>query len=231
MSSISGICRSGSAISMQGMQRQRPDPAKIAEQLFAKLDTAGQGYLEKADLQSAFNGLGNASSDRSSQVDELFSQLDGDSDGKVTKDEFSSALKKVAEQLDQQFMSLRLQGGANGTAGMPPPPPPGGNDAGFSQEELSRQLNDIGASDSQRAGLINKVLTNFDQADSDGDGKLSFKEAQAYDQASRGDSSSSVQTASQDGNLKMMQQIMELMRAYSLGGETGQQSNALTVAA
>ena len=110
MSSIGGISGSNGMM-MQGMHR--PDPAKMAENLFAKLDTRGQGYVEKSDLQSAFDKI-SSSSDQSSSVDELFTKLDTNSDGKVTKSEFTDALKKVAEELDNQFMSSRMSGGMGG---------------------------------------------------------------------------------------------------------------------
>ena len=107
MSSIGSI--SGNSISMYqagGLRNmQRPDPSKMADNLFSKLDSAGQGYIQKVDLQSALDKVSTASSSSTnttnttnttssggSSVDDLFSQLDGNGDGKVTKDEFSSSL-------------------------------------------------------------------------------------------------------------------------------------------
>ena len=161
MTSISGI--SNSSAMMQGMSgmraMQRPDPAKLAEDLFTQLDTSGQGYLQKADLQSAFDNLsssGAGSSNSSTNVDDLFASLDTNSDGKVTKDEFADSLKKLQDSLEQQFQDGRMQraiqaGGMNGMGGMPPPQPPQGeNDEGFTKDELSSQLKEIGSSDSAR---------------------------------------------------------------------------------
>jgi len=54
MSSIGSINSS----MMSGMMRmQRPDPSKMTDSLFSKLDTSGKGYLEKSDLQSAFSNI------------------------------------------------------------------------------------------------------------------------------------------------------------------------------
>lgn len=212
MSSIGAV--GSNSMMTQGMGgRRRPDPAEMAEKLFAQLDTDGQGYIEQSDLQQALNKVGAAG--ESSSAASLFSQLDGNSDGKVTKDEFASALQAAAEQLDSQFANLRLQQG-----GMPPAPPPG-NDAGFTKEELSSQLSEIGTSDSKRASLISNIVDNFDKADTDGDGKVSFKEAMVYDQgssASAGGSTSATGSSStaEDASLKLMQQIMRLMHAYNL---------------
>ena len=98
MSSISGI-GSNYGMMMQGMGgMKRPDPTQMANQLFSKLDTSGQGYLTKSDLQSALDSVSSssASSSTTSSVDDLFSKLDTNSDGKVTQQEFSDTLQKVA---------------------------------------------------------------------------------------------------------------------------------------
>ena len=211
---------------------KRPDPTQMASKLFSKLDTKNQGYLEKSDLQSALNSV---SGDSSSNVDALFSQLDGNSDGKVTKDEMSDTLKKIADELDSQFNQMRTQNGMAAEGGMPPPPPPSGgqDDAGFTKDELSSQLEEIGSSDSQRSSLISKVVNNFEAADTDQDGKVSFKEAMAYDQKESSstssvttDSTSSGTAKAETSELKLMQQILQLMQAY--GSQDNAQQNTLS---
>lgn len=147
--------------------------------LFSKIDSTSKGYIEESDLASAFSTLSSSDSSSSTDVSEIFSQLDSDSDGKVTEDEFSSSLENLASALDEQFNQTRMQGA------MPPPPPPppsGSNseDTGFTEEELTAQLSDIGDSDSARSSLISSVLENFDTADSDGDGKVTASEAMSY---------------------------------------------------
>lgn len=256
MSSISSVGSYASS-SIQSAMR-RPDPSKMAEDLFSKLDTKGQGYIEKSDLTTALSKVSSTSS--SASADDIFSQLDSDGDGKVTKDELSSSLQKMADQMDAQFASMRMsqamgdqggmggQGGPGGAGNMPPPPPPG-DDAGFTKDELSSQLEEIGSSDSQRSSLISKVVNNFDAADTDGDGKVSFKEAMAYDQSTQassvastsGSSSSSSSTSSDsssssssnDLNAKVMLQIMRLMHAYGEGSYTNASAagSALSVSA
>jgi Ca2+-binding EF-hand superfamily protein len=119
--------------------------------------------------------------------------------------------------------------GANGA--MPPPPPQ--NDAGFTKEELQSQLDEIGSSDSKRSSLISKVVENFDTADTNGDGKVSFKEAMAYDQsgtsASTGTTSSS-DTSASSSEAQLMLQIMKLAQAYGLFGEEQKSSSVSAVA-
>ena len=251
MTSISGI--SNSSAMMQGMSgmraMQRPDPAKLAEDLFTQLDTSGQGYLQKADLQSAFDNLsssGAGSSNSSTNVDDLFASLDTNSDGKVTKDEFADSLKKLQDSLEQQFQDGRMQmaiqaGGMNGMGGMPPPPPPpqGGDEAGFTKDELSSQLDEIGSSDSARSSQISSIVQNFDKADTNTDGKVSFQEAMAYQQSTTSqqstatsEDSTTASSASSTGNseTKVMMQIMKLMHAY-MANNSASTSSTLSVSA
>lgn len=185
-------------------------------QLFSRLDSKSQGYLEKSDLASAFSAI---SGGDESAVDDVFAALDGDSDGKVTESEFASSLSKLQEELDAQFGQMRMHGmgghGPQGMGGMPPPPPP--DDEGFTQEELEAQLSEIGASDSKRSSLISDIVSNFEAADADSDGKVSFQEAMAYkdeQQASGGASeqASTQPTASEES--QVMMKIMQLMQAY-----------------
>lgn len=218
------------------MQMRRPDPSQMASKLFSKLDTKNQGYLEKSDLQSALSSISGDSSSSDSDVDALFSQLDSDSDGKVTKDEMTTQLQKLAEQLDSQFSQMRMQGGMGGAQGMPPPPPQG-QDSGFTKDELSSQLEEIGSSDSKRSDLISSIVNNFEAADTDGDGKVTAKEAMAYEQSqkssSSSDSSSSTSTSSSNSTsteARLMHQIMELMRAYG-GNEQSAYSSTLSASA
>lgn len=215
MSSIGSIGSSYGSGMMHGMGApRRPDPAAMAEELFAKIDSGNKGYIEESDLASALSQLGDSSE---TSAGSLFEQLDGDGDGKVTEDEFSSALTSVSQQLDAQFDEMRMQGG------MPPPPPPAG-DTGFTQAELESQLSEIGDTDSVRAELISTVIENFDAADTDGDGKVTFQEAMAY---ASGDDTTSLTTESAaasasssaaSNDLALMQQIMRLASAYGIGG-------------
>ncbi len=235
ISSISSISSTSSMASLQGTQR-RPDPSKMAEDLFSKLDTSGQGYLQKADFQAAFDNLSSTTSSASSNVDALFTELDGDSDGKVTQQEFSDTLTKLSEQLEQQFQSSRMQNAMGG--GMPPPPPPQ-DDSGFTKDELSSQLEEIGSSDSKASSLISSIVENFDTADTNSDGKVSFQEAMAYDQSSEASSTASTTASaastgstasSQYSEGQIMLQIMRLMEAYSAGNED-KATSALSVTA
>jgi len=210
--------------------------SQMMSRLFTQLDTKNQGYLEKSDFSSAFSKISGSSD--STGVDDVFAALDSDSDGKVTESEFSSTLSKLQDELDSQFNQMRLQGGGGhggpqGMGGMPPPPPPQ-NDSGFSKDQLQSQLDEIGSSDSQRASLIANIVGNFEAADSDGDGKVSFAEAQAYDQSSQSGSASSTSgetsgsSAANSSDAQVMMKIMQLMHAYGGGFGQEQQQSGLS---
>lgn len=236
MSSIGGI-GSNTSMMMRGMNR--PSPQEMADKLFSQLDTSGSGSLQKSDFQKIIDAAASGSSADSSSsasslnLDEVFSQLDGNGDGQVTKQEFSDTFSKLAEQLDSQFNSMRMQGG------MPPPPPEDGGsaqDAGFTQDELSAQLKDIGSTDSKRSTLISNVVANFDKADTNGDGKVSATEAMALEQSTNSSSSTqgstsadSTSSSASDLNLKAMMQALQLIQAYALGNDSQKQSRSVSL--
>ncbi len=239
MSSIGSISSSSNSNSlmMQGM-RQRPDAAKMAENLFSQLDTSGQGYIQKTGLQAAFDKVSSASDASSSttNVDELFSALDTDGNGKVTKQEFTDVLTKLQTELEQQSQDSRMQaaiqdsglGGMNSTGGMPPPPPPPGGGPSLSKDELTSMIDQIGTSDSQ-SNMMSDIVQNFDQADTDGDGKVSFQEANAFQQSSNSSSNSAVSASSSSSSeAKVMMNIMKLMQAYNIGNDQNQLSGLMS---
>ncbi len=85
---------------------------------------------------------------------------------------------------------------------MPPPLPPGGaqgtsdSNTGFTKDELTGQLSEIGSDDAARSGLISKIVENFDEADTNSDGKVSLQEAMAYDNANSASSNSTTGASS-----------------------------------
>lgn len=202
-------------------RRHRPNPTEMVDNLFSQLDSTGKGYLEKSDLVSAYESVGAATS--SVSVDDVFSTLDADTDGKVTKEEMSTGIQKLAEQLDNAFNTMRMRG-------MPPPPPPppsSGQDSGLTQDEISSIASTT--EDSKLAELMNNLAANFDEADTDGDGKVSVQEAMAF-QAKQATTSSTSSTSGTDSTtavadsttgtdqsstVDILRRILDLMRAYA----------------
>ncbi len=211
-SAIGGI-GGNSSMMMQGMGRmQRPDPSKMAEDLFSKLDTGGKGYIEKLDLQTAFQGIPTSSS---TSADDVFASLDGDGDGKVTRQEMSDSIKKLSDALDSEFQSMRMSRGMGGMGGMGGMRK-GGDDAGFTQEQLSGKLESIGGTAGNGGSMLSGIIDNFDKVDTNGDGKVSAEEARAYRQSTQ--SATTTATANGGSDAQVMMQIMDLARAYGLGG-------------
>lgn len=232
----------------------RLDPSKMAEKLFSQLDTQNKGYLDTADFANALQGLSSktstsstttastsgtgltaSSTNTSSSVsaDQVLSALDTNGDGKVTKDEMSSNLKKMAAELDSQFNAMRMAQAGGQAGGMPPPPPrdsdrDGDNDAGMSKDQLTQVASTT--TDSKLAALTSKMASNFDAADTNGDGKVSRTEAMTYDQKTQSTSStastskttstaatstdSTTATDSSKSETLVFKRILDLMKQY-----------------
>jgi len=241
MNSISSSSGSYQTAMMQGMGgprgRPKPEASDVAAQIFSKLDTDKQGYLEASDFTSAISQL--SSSQQQASGEEVFSSLDSDSDGKLTQDELTTGIQALQDQLDSQFNAMRVQQGMGGMNGMPPPPPPGGGrggqgqDEGFDQEQLSQLASAAEeAGDSRGASMFSELADNFDEADADGDGKVTFSESVAYreqqqQQASSEDSSTanaSSTSLSQEMQSRIAQRLMDMMRAYDTQQRDGDSS-------
>ncbi len=213
--------------------------SQMASNLFSKLDSKNQGYIEKSDLQSAFDQISSSSnSGNAASVDEVFKQLDGDGDGKVTKQEMSDSMTKMAEQLDSQFNSMRTSekggqgmGGMQGMGSMPPPPPPssGKSDSGdgLTKDQLTSISKETGSTDSKLTNLVK----NFEKADTNQDGKVSMQEAMTFDKSSQTSTTASTSTSTDSSSstnteAEIMKRIMQLMHAYSVSGQGSSQTSS-----
>ncbi len=203
--------------------------SQITSNIFSKIDTGNQGYLEKSDLTSALSGLSN---DDDTSAEEVFNQIDTDGDGKITKSELSAGVETLLSQLETGSFNNIKEGTPppppNGMGGMPPPPPPEASESeGVTEEEAA----EIAASstDSNLSSLMQTISENFEAADADGDGKVSREEAMAYVQDS-GMSNDATKTASsntstQDALIQNM--IAELVKSYGFDTESSSSLSAL----
>lgn len=253
MSSVTSSTSSYMPNMMQGPggprgMRQRPEASEVAQQIFSKLDTDNQGYLEAGDFASAISQLSRSGQNsNTASSDEVFSSLDGDSDGKVTQDELASGIQSLQDQLDSQFNAMRMQGGMQGMGGggMPPPPPQGGRggkDEGLDQSQLGNMATSASESgNTQAADLFSQLADNFDAADADGDGKVTFSESVAYQrqqaqagstgsESSSDSASSSTVASSQDSQGRIAQRLMDMMRAYDDFSAPGEGSSLRSAA-
>ena len=199
-SAMGGVGGCSSAGGMSGMQR--PDSSKMVDNLFSKLDTKGQGYIEKSDFQGAFDKVAS----KTASVDDVFKALDGNDDGKITKQEMSDSVTKLADQLVSQLQSMRMSGKEGGMGGV-----------GMSKSDIS-SMADSGASQK-----LNDLAQNFDVADTNHDGTISAQELMTY-QASNSATSSTSDV--QNGDAQVMASIMDLMATYGASGQDGQTSGS-----
>ena len=198
-----GGCSSAMAGGMNGMQR--PDPSKMVDNLFAQLDTKGQGYIEKSDFQGAFDKV----SSKTPSVDDVFKALDNNDDGKITKQEMSDSVQKLADQLGSQLQSMRMSGEEGGMGS-----------AGMSKGDISGMADSITGSAAQ---MLSDLVQNFDAADTNQDGNISAQELMAYRASSETNSPSS---DAQSGDAKVMARIMDLMATYGTFGQDEQTSGS-----
>jgi len=215
MSTLSSLQSTSSLLLILQESKKKTSVSDLAEQLFSSLDTTGQGYISESDLTSALSSATGSSSSSSASNDAkaLFSAMDSNNDGKVTESELKTTLQTVADQIDNQFNALRMRAGMSRA--------PSSSDEGFTKDELTSQLDDIGSSDSKRSTFISNVVNNFDKADTNGDGKVSFQEAAAYNKSLESNSSSTSDTTSSDGlNASLVQQVMDLVRTYTTSEST-----------
>lgn len=159
---------------------QRPDASKIASDLFAKVDTKNQGYIDTAELQATLEQAGNGQAGASSEVAQFLNKIDADNDGKITKQELTDGVKQLADQLDAQFDSARM---SRAESGMPPPQPPSADDIfasldtknqGYLDKESLQAAFDANSTDTEANTA--KVEEIFKTLDGDGDNKISKEE-------------------------------------------------------
>lgn len=143
---ISGISGYSSSLSM--MQSATPSQPPDPQELFAKIDSDGNGALSRDEV-SAFDEQ-MAKAGRGRGVDNVFADLDTDGDDSISADEFAAGAPK----------GPRGGGGPQG----PPPPPPGGSEededdsVSLSLMSLMQSLE----SDSEASSSTNSLDVNGD---------------------------------------------------------------------
>ena len=164
--------------------------SSMVNSLFSRLDTTNQGYIDKAGLKSAFDQISSSDSTSSTSdtsVDTIFSKFDSDSDGKITKQEMTDGITSLANELNNQFNQSRLTSSTSNSLE---------NTSGYTKDELTSMVDELGSTDSKRTSLMTSIANNFDAADTDGNGKVSNQEAMAYEQSTQTSSTSSTGSTS-----------------------------------
>lgn len=78
------------------------NPSEMATRIFSRLDTNTDDSIDKTELQAL------ADSGSNIDVSKMFSDLDSDGDGKVTKSETESALKKLGDNIQNRFARSKM---------------------------------------------------------------------------------------------------------------------------
>jgi len=195
------------------------DPTKAASNLFAKIDTSGQGYIDKSELQAAFDKISSDGQGSASDVDDFFSAVDTDNDGKITQQELTSSFQQVADALNAQFDSSRVaRASSDGT----PPAQPSVDDIFSSldtknqgyldKDELQAALNQTSGSTDANAQTVDQI---FQALDTDGDNQISKSElSAAFDNAA-------ASPATQDASASASAGSTQAASAQSAGGAHG----------
>jgi Ca2+-binding EF-hand superfamily protein len=158
----------------------RFDPTALYESFFKKVDSSGDGSIDKTEFESAVSSMAADQTTDSQSTDTMFSKLDTDGNGTISKDEMMTALKAMGEQR---------------RANMPPPPGQNGMKPDFhkmSQDLLSNlDTSGDGSIDKSEfsAGLSALSGTNgtdstdadamFSKLDTNGDGSIDQSELAA----------------------------------------------------
>ncbi|SFI01828.1 Ca2+-binding protein, EF-hand superfamily [Bosea sp. OK403] len=224
---------SSGSLSLDEFQSGAPkgtDSAK-SEALFKAMDSDSDGSVTKAEsdafkakaekagqqLQSFLFGLqsgqtGAASDSTTSDKTDIFSQVDANSDGNVTKDEFTkafsmgtsdstSALGKLFDAIDSNSDGSISKDETKAfqdtlkAAGPPPPPPQEASSGSSDNQDIFSQLDAnsdgsvakdefLSALSSDKTASSDLLSKLFDAIDSDKNGSISKDEQTAFQQAS-----------------------------------------------
>lgn len=149
-------------------------------------------------------------------ISENFEAADANSDGKVTAAEAMAYQESTQGTTDSTEAST-----VSAAGGMPPPPPPpprGEEDKGYTEEELLAMVDEVASTDSNLSSLFETLAANFDEADANGDGRVTGAEAMAYKDASKTESTTTATTseatiADEDALMKAL--VAQIIANYS----------------
>lgn len=173
----------------------------FADLLMTSLDTDSSGGIDVTEFSEAALSLSSSSADEDS-INEAFSLLDDDEDGNISLDELTGYMASGLQ--NEQMMA------AGAGSPPPPPPPPPSNeeeDEGYTVDELSALAEDSASSDADLSALFETLAANFDEADANGDGKVTSAEAMAYKEETS-ESSSDDATSGENLINSVLQQII-----------------------
>lgn len=220
--SISSI---GSSTNIQSWQMQRPDPAKMASDLFSKLNTDGSGGISASELQSALSSAtGASSSDVTSEASSMIGGLDSDGDGQVSQDELTSGFRQLAQQFDDHFHASR-------TSGMETPGGHGHGHHGMGAVAGTSGQGGVGGAGDSASATSSSGSPSYDPADANQDGTVRDAERLAYRQKTVDISDGDASGAAAGQNDMLKHTLMQLAHAYGSAQTATQSGSTVSVAA
>lgn len=177
---------------------QQPPAPPSTDDIFASLDTKNQGYIDKEELQAAFDANSSDKVANTEKVEQLFKTLDADGDNKITKAELSTGLQQMGGPEQQADGAV---GGVDASAAAGSAKPAGGARPSGSGDESSD-------SDS----------TSYEAADANKDGTVSLQELVTY-QASHPTTETSESDA-QNSMQAVLKIVAQLTQTYGQFDQT-----------
>jgi Ca2+-binding EF-hand superfamily protein len=189
--------------------------SQITNNIFSKIDTNNQGYIDKSGLSSALSNINGSSNE--TDTEDVFNNMDVDGDGKLTKSELTKGIENLLSQLQSSAMRPQskehMPPPPEGMEGMPPPPPIDENN-GVTQEQASEIASN--SDDTNLASLMSTISENFEAADTNQDGKVSAQEAMAFQKSA---DKSEQQSTPSNANYSAQNIIQQLIKAYGFDNE------------
>lgn len=224
---------------------------KTLEQVFSNLDTTGKGYLDAGDFETAFAALDLNDSEEQSDgkltlpgVEDVVAALDMDGDGKVSAEDLSEGMRSLTDSLSVlQGRPERWSDTALGAM------PATDQSAGFTQEELSKQWDELtvsGSTQDNGAVLLSSILNQFATVDTDDDSRVSGVEAMSFAQTLRSDttqdteetraretasSADSTSGSASSSEQLVMRRIMQLVNTYGTSYRPNESNESLSLVA
>ena len=177
---IEGIGSSGFSQGLSALWggASRPDPARMARELFASTDADGSGSIDQEELSAAL--AGKSGDGKGPDAAELFNALDADGDGLITEEEHETGLAAMHKDLAQASMLTSV--GMTSLADELFAATDADGDGTITEEELAAAVT---ARNEETDGAVD-ASELFAALDADGDGLITAAEHSAGLESLRG---------------------------------------------
>jgi|WetSurMetagenome_2_1015567.scaffolds.fasta_scaffold204127_1 Ca2+-binding EF-hand superfamily protein len=194
---------------------------QLWQQMFSKIDTSGDGSIDKSEMTALIEGNTSSEESTSSLVSSIFSSQDTNQDDLISQIEFESSMAQLGHKMKQSGS----MSGASGMSG-PPPTPEKVFDTADTNEDGVVTKDELAAVMGNGGGSIDEM---FSQVDTDGDGEITRAEDEAFRakmsaQMEQGNTSRATGTSSdqnQNWQVKMLSALLQSLTASAgSSGET-----------